>query len=163
MCIQGRAVGLGWARGATAPLLLLKFHQNCIKIEAFASNFCLLPPHFGSCPPLRQVPTPLQGVLLWHWRYELAVWENRGSQRNSDRYSALKMPIFHLSKKCHGGKLVVTSTRIIAYLVRSLVSTDWSSLREGEGYTPLCRLYVRLGCTLGPFCSVIGLLLQVWD
>ena len=43
-------------KGGKCPLLLLKYHQNCLKTGAFASNFCLLPP---SPPPTLWVFTPL--------------------------------------------------------------------------------------------------------
>ena len=33
-----------WARGANCPLPFLKQHQNSLRIRAFASNFCFLPP-----------------------------------------------------------------------------------------------------------------------
>ena len=47
-----RYVGTGWARGASAPLLLLEYCQNCLEIGVFASNICLLPPTLGLAPLL---------------------------------------------------------------------------------------------------------------
>ena len=84
------------------------------------------------------------------------------------------MPIFHLSKKCHKGKLVgfivgCDIGRIIAYLVRSLVSTidfrvNYNVYKRGRNRkkaTPLFAdcMYVS-GALWGLFCSVIERLLQ---
>ena len=60
MSYKYRAVGTGWARGATAPLRLLKFHQNCLKIEVSAKIPVLCPPHWVFHQTKRQVPTVLK-------------------------------------------------------------------------------------------------------